>query len=283
MAFRSRRLSSTVRPYLRRRQAPFALSLRSHDPTAGCEEDLDGQQARDPEEQGRHLLHPPRRRGSVQGARQKGKSLAADRRKKAKTVAKKGQGDKGDQKVARPKAKKRTAAKKKSTSPNRRGTIHRSSEPLRSANGDSSNYSDAARMRLYRPCSLPRVAQLLAAAFDEREAAREGGFKSRRGGGSRESRTPLPSLLCRQLTRLRRPLAPHRWKRIGPRWVRESGERECRLSSGDAPASGRPRGSRTALVEKLPFSIASSSVDSLRKRRRRSPVSAIRRTRYEVQ
>jgi hypothetical protein len=46
---------------------------------------------------------------------EKGKSLAADRRKK-ETTAKKGQGDKGDQKVARPKAKKRTAAKKKATS-----------------------------------------------------------------------------------------------------------------------------------------------------------------------
>jgi hypothetical protein len=43
---------------------------------------------------------------------EKGRSLAADRGVKAKTVAKKGQGEKGDQKVARPKSKKRTTAKK---------------------------------------------------------------------------------------------------------------------------------------------------------------------------
>lgn len=48
-----------------------------------------------------------------------GRSLAADRRRKAKTVAKKGEGDKGDQKpTAKPKAKrkaaKKTPAKKRS-------------------------------------------------------------------------------------------------------------------------------------------------------------------------
>jgi hypothetical protein len=38
-------------------------------------------------------------RGQFKELAEKGRSLAADRRTKAKTVVKKGQGDKGDQKV----------------------------------------------------------------------------------------------------------------------------------------------------------------------------------------
>ena len=37
-----------------------------------------------------------------------GRSLAADRRKKAKTIAKKGEGDRGDQKPGKPKKKKKS-------------------------------------------------------------------------------------------------------------------------------------------------------------------------------
>lgn len=44
---------------------------------------------------------------------EKGRSLAADRRTNAKTVAKKGEGDRGDQKVSRTSAKKKAASKKR--------------------------------------------------------------------------------------------------------------------------------------------------------------------------
>lgn len=44
---------------------------------------------------------------------EKGRSLAADRRVKAKTVAKKGEGDRGDQKASRTVAKKKAASKKR--------------------------------------------------------------------------------------------------------------------------------------------------------------------------
>lgn len=44
---------------------------------------------------------------------EKGRSLAADRRTKAKTVAKKGEGDHGDQKVSRAATAKKGASKKR--------------------------------------------------------------------------------------------------------------------------------------------------------------------------
>ena len=44
---------------------------------------------------------------------EKGRSLAADRRTKAKTVAKKGEGDRGDQKVSRTTAKKKAVSTKR--------------------------------------------------------------------------------------------------------------------------------------------------------------------------
>ena len=61
------------------------------------ENDRYGDQTGDPEEQGRDVLHPPGRAGSFKEHDENGRSLAADRRTKAKTVVKKGQGDKGDE------------------------------------------------------------------------------------------------------------------------------------------------------------------------------------------
>lgn len=49
-------------------------------------------------------------KGRIKESDDVGRSLAADRRKKAKTVAKPGQGDKGDHKPARKTAKRRRAA-----------------------------------------------------------------------------------------------------------------------------------------------------------------------------
>ena len=50
---------------------------------------------------------------------EKGRSLAADRRTKAKTVAKKGDGDRGDQKRTRSTSTKKAASKKRATSKKR--------------------------------------------------------------------------------------------------------------------------------------------------------------------
>lgn len=50
---------------------------------------------------------------------EKGRSLAADRRTKAKTVVKKGDGDRGDQKVSRSTGTKKVASTKKAASKKR--------------------------------------------------------------------------------------------------------------------------------------------------------------------
>jgi hypothetical protein len=52
-------------------------------------------------------------KGRIKESDDVGRSLSQDRRRKAKTVAKPGQGDRGDRKVARPKTKKRTITRAK--------------------------------------------------------------------------------------------------------------------------------------------------------------------------
>jgi hypothetical protein len=50
-------------------------------------------------------------KGRIKESEDVGRSLSQDRRRKAKTVAKSGQGDRGDRKVTRTKTKKRTATR----------------------------------------------------------------------------------------------------------------------------------------------------------------------------
>ena len=52
-------------------------------------------------------------KGRIKESDDVGRSLSQDRRRKAKTVAKSGQGDRGDRKVALAKTKKRTATRAK--------------------------------------------------------------------------------------------------------------------------------------------------------------------------
>ena len=60
----------------------------------------------------RYIRRDPR--GRIKESNDVGRSLAQDRRRKAKTVAKSGQGDRGDRRVSRTKAKKRTRSASRS-------------------------------------------------------------------------------------------------------------------------------------------------------------------------
>ena len=64
--------------------------------------------------QGRQAIRPPERRQiSTKSQVNVGRSLAADRRSKSKTIAKKGDGDRGDQKRRKTVKRKTTARKKR--------------------------------------------------------------------------------------------------------------------------------------------------------------------------
>ena len=64
-------------------------------------------------------LHPSRRQGRIKESDDVGRSLSQDRRRKAKTVAKPGQGDRGDRNVTRAKITNRTATRALSYGPER--------------------------------------------------------------------------------------------------------------------------------------------------------------------